>query len=195
MPRIDLGALSIAVALLTGGCATVTGSEMQSVLVSAKDKTGAAVEKAECTLESPKGSWKVVTPGSVMLMRSPEDIQVQCAKVGHVPGLAKLISRAHGGMFANIIFGGGIGALIDHNKGTGYEYPNVVVIIMGETTMIDRRQEIEREQQAAQTQPAVPAPAQTGAPAATRTAAPAPETSSSPNCKPQDSAYGGPARC
>lgn len=147
---------------------------MQSVLVSAKDKTGAAVEKAECTLESPKGNWKVVTPGSVMLMRSPEDIQVQCAKYGHVPGLAKLISRAHGGMFGNIIFGGGIGALIDHSKGTGYEYPNVAVIIMGETTMIDRRQEIEREQQAAQPQPQPAAAGQASTPSSSSCSQPQP---------------------
>lgn len=135
-----------AMMVLTSGCASITGSELQSILVSAKDKSGAVVEKAECVLESPKGIWKVVTPGSVVVMRSAEDMQVKCDKEGQVPGLAKLISRAHGGMFGNIIFGGGIGALIDHSKGTGYEYPNVAVIVMGETVMIDRRTELEAQQ-------------------------------------------------
>jgi len=80
-----------------------------------------------------------------MILRSSEDMDVECTKEGEPIGLAKLISRAHGGMFGNIIFGGGIGALIDHDKGTGYEYPNKVVVILGETVVIDRKAEIETE--------------------------------------------------
>ena len=146
---------ALAPALLASGCATITGSEMQSIMVSARDKNGAAVEKAECLLESPKGKWNVVTPGAVIVSRSADDIQVECKKPGTVSGLAKLISRAHGGMFGNIILGGGIGALVDHDKGTGYEYPNVAVIVMGESTMIDRRD----EEAAQRASGAVPAPA------------------------------------
>lgn len=48
-------------------------------------------------------------------------------------------------MYGNIIFGGGIGAIIDHNKGTGYEYPNIAVITMGDSILIDRKDEVERE--------------------------------------------------
>lgn len=33
-------------------------------------------------------------------------------------------------MFGNIIFGGGIGAIIDHNSGAAYEYPSVIQIVM-----------------------------------------------------------------
>jgi hypothetical protein len=141
MKTMQLAVFSFGLASLGGGCASITGSEMQSVLVSAKTKSGDAVEKAECTLQSLRGIWKVTTPSSVMVVRSADDVDVECSKNGHVSGLAKLVSRAHGGMFGNIIFGGGIGAIIDHNKGTGYEYPNIAVIVMGETTMIDRRDE------------------------------------------------------
>lgn len=153
MGRHGIAVPAIALMLAASGCATITGSELQSIMVSAKEKGGAAVEKAECTLQGPAGKWTVVTPGAVSVARSAEDIQVECKKDGMVPGLAKLISRAHGGMFGNIIFGGGIGALIDHSKGTGYEYPNVAVIIMGETTMIDRRDE-EAAQRAGSPEPA-----------------------------------------
>jgi len=133
--------------LALGGCASITGSELQSIMVTTAEKSGAAVADAECKLESPRGNWTVKTPGSVMVMRSPEDIQVECKKGGAVPGLAKLISRAHGGMWGNIVFGGGIGAIIDHNKGTGYEYPNRAMIVMGESIMIDRKEEVERDEQ------------------------------------------------
>jgi len=138
-------AVAVAFALSLSGCASITGSELQSLLVSTKGKNGESVEKAECALQSPKGAWRVTTPSSVMIVRSADDMQVECKKDGHPAGLAKLISRAHGGMYGNIIFGGGIGALIDHNKGTGYEYPNVAAITMGESILIDRRDEVERE--------------------------------------------------
>ena len=114
-------------------------------MVTTKDKSGTLVQKADCTLQGPKGTWKVTTPGSVMVARSAEDIQVECQKEGSPNGLGKMISRAHGGMFGNIIFGGGIGAIIDHSRGTGYEYPNQVSIIMGETVMVDRRDEQDAE--------------------------------------------------
>lgn len=150
---------ALVVATLASGCASITGSEMQSVLVSTKDKSGSVVEKAECVLQSEKGNWKVVTPGSVIVLRSAEDMQVQCTKEGQVPGLAKLVSRAHGGMFGNIIFGGGIGALIDHSKGTGYEYPNLAVIIMGDTVLIDRKDEVEANLRAGSNTPGQTIPA------------------------------------
>lgn len=137
-------AVAVAFALSLTGCASITGSEMQSLLVSTKGKNGESVEKAECALQSPRGLWRVTTPSSVTIARSADDMQVECKKDGHPAGLAKLISRAHAGMFGNIIFGGGIGAIIDHNKGTGYEYPNVAVITMGDTILIDRRDEVER---------------------------------------------------
>jgi hypothetical protein len=33
-------------------------------------------------------------------------------------------------MFGNIIFGGGIGAIVDHTSGAAYEYPSIFQVIM-----------------------------------------------------------------
>ncbi len=137
------GFLLLPVVLLEVGCATITTSEMQSVMVTARLRSGEPVDKAECTLQSPKGSWKVTTPSSVLVPRDAEDMQVECRKDGAPSGTARLVSRAHGGMFGNIIFGGVIGAVIDHSKGTGYEYPGTVEIVMGESRVIDRANEVE----------------------------------------------------
>ncbi len=49
-------------------------------------------------------------------------------------------------MFGNIIFGGGIGAIIDHNKGTGYDYPNQLPVKMGDSVIVDKRSEIQSDQ-------------------------------------------------
>jgi hypothetical protein len=64
---------------------------------------------------------------------------VTCKKDGLPDGLLKAISRAAGSMFGNIVFGGGIGALIDHSKGTGYDYPDQLPVKMGESVVVDRK--------------------------------------------------------
>ena len=46
-------------------------------------------------------------------------------------------------MFGNIILGGGIGAIIDHNKGTAYTYPTWVQLIFGKSLVFDRSAEKE----------------------------------------------------
>jgi hypothetical protein len=46
-------------------------------------------------------------------------------------------------MWGNLIIGGGIGAIIDHNKGTAYTYPTWVQLIFGKTLVFDRTTEKE----------------------------------------------------
>lgn len=60
-------------------------------------------------------------------------------------------------MFGNIIFGGGIGAIIDHSKGTGYNYPDILPVKMGEAALVDRRDQQQAQQkEAAQSDGATP---------------------------------------
>lgn len=143
--------LSVALAVLIScsGCATITSNEMQTVALNTKTADGQPVEKAKCTLKNDKGTWQADSPGVVAVHRSAEDLMVECKKEGIADGILRAISRAAGGMFGNIIFGGGIGAIIDHNKGTGYDYPNDLPVKMGESTTVDKQQE--KENAAAQT--------------------------------------------
>lgn len=77
--------------------------------------------------------------------RSGENLYVVCSKDGEEAGIDTLISRANGGMFGNILFGGGIGAIIDHNKGTAYSYPDWVRVIMGDNLVYDRKNNKDNE--------------------------------------------------
>jgi len=121
------------------GCATITSSEMQSVTLSAVDHENKPVEGAACKLQNDRGSWETKSPGIVSVRRSSEDLSVECSKEGHPNGILRAISRAAAGMFGNIIFGGGIGAIIDHNKGTGYNYPDALPVEMGKVKVVDRQ--------------------------------------------------------
>ncbi len=90
-------------------------------------------------MQNDKGNWESTSPGFVNVHRSSEDLTVECKKEGLKDGLLKAISRAAGSMYGNIIFGGGIGAIIDHNKGNGYNYPDLLVVEMGKSVIADRK--------------------------------------------------------
>lgn len=122
---------------LTSGCASVTGSPNQSVSVQAREQNGGEVTGAACELTNNKGKWFVTTPGSVMIHRSNDDMQVLCNKTGYEPGRAAVVSETKGSMFGNILVGGGIGAIIDHNTGSAYEYPALIQILMGAFSKIE----------------------------------------------------------
>ena len=127
------------------GCASITGSSDQSLSLTAADKYGIAVEEAKCTLKNDKGGWDVKSPSFVNVRRSAGDLSVVCKKDGFPNGLLKAISRAGGGMFGNIILGGGIGAVIDHSSGKGYNYPDELPVVMGESIVVDRRDTNKRQ--------------------------------------------------
>ncbi len=112
------------------GCASITGTTNQNVSVQAREPTGVEVLGAKCELSNKKGKWFVTTPGTVGISRSNDDVQVSCTKDGFEEGKQGIVSDTKGMMFGNIIFGGGIGAIIDHTSGAAYEYPSLMRVIM-----------------------------------------------------------------
>ena len=134
--------------MLSSGCASIISSDMQSLSVTTHTEKGEIVEKAKCTLKNDKGAWQTESPALVDVRRSAEDLVVECKKDGHPDGLFKAISRAAGGMFGNIILGGGIGAIIDHNRGAGYNYPEKLPVKMGMSVVVDQHEEAESPREA-----------------------------------------------
>lgn len=127
--------------LFASGCATITHDANQQVQIDTYSKNQERIMDAKCSAKNERGEWAVTTPGAVSVHRSAENLIVRCEKDGQEPGTATVISRANGGMFGNILIGGGIGAIIDHNKGTAYNYPSWLKIIMGESLIFDKRDE------------------------------------------------------
>jgi len=71
--------------------------------------------------------------------KSSKDLHISCVSEDiedEAAGTA--ISRAGAGMFGNIIFGGGVGAIIDHNRGTAYNYPEWIQLIFSKKLTFDR---------------------------------------------------------
>ena len=127
----------LAFSALASGCSTLTAdgtSQNLSVMtysVDNKDLVGAS-----CELKNDEGTWSAVTPATVMVHRSNKDLIVKCTKSGYSDARANVVSKTKANMFGNIIFGGGIGAIIDHNNGSAYQYPPVLKMTMGEDKII-----------------------------------------------------------
>jgi predicted secreted protein len=122
---------------LTSGCASITGTTIQSVSVQTVDAAGKEVTGGACELNNKKGKWFITTPGTTTITRSNDDLMVLCKKETYEPGMASVVSAIKGSMFGNILFGGGIGAIIDHNNGSAYEYPATFQVQMGSNKAID----------------------------------------------------------
>ena len=137
--------LALALQSLLTGCASITKDSNQPVKIETYSKSNQAILGAKCTAKNERGEWSATTPNAVNVHRSGQNLLVSCEKEGEVPGIATVISRANGGMFGNILFGGGIGAIIDHNKGTAYSYPDWIRVIMGDNLVFDRKQNKDNE--------------------------------------------------
>ena len=122
---------------IVSGCSTLTGEgTSQNIAVFTYKSDNEMLDGARCQLTNDEGSWTAITPASVMVQRSNKDLVVRCVKNGYSDGQANVVSDTKANMFGNIIFGGGVGAIIDHNNGSAYVYPNTVNITMGQSKMI-----------------------------------------------------------
>ncbi|WP_025869697.1 hypothetical protein [Methylobacillus glycogenes] len=141
---IQLAAV-LAVVSTVSGCATITKDAYQNIQIETYSADNKPVKGIECVARNDRGEWKTYTPGSLNVHRSGENLSVRCAVDGQLDGNGTVVSRANGGMYGNIIFGGGIGAIIDHNKGTAYSYPGWIKVQMGENLVYDRKDEVENQ--------------------------------------------------
>ncbi len=139
---IRLYATLVACIAMTG-CASIVNDSTNPVRFETYGANGVEVKDAECKYENDYGMQVVKTPATVNVRRSSKDLQITCAKAGEADGRGVAISRANAGMAGNIIFGGGIGAIIDHNKGTAYTYPMWVQVVMGKLLTFDRKADVE----------------------------------------------------
>jgi len=116
--------------LLFVGCASITGSKNQPLSVTttydSKPITGAS-----CELNNDKGKWFVTTPGSVIILKSYEDLTVMCKKedTKH-SGVNTFKSANEGSVWGNVLAGGLIGYAVDASSGAGFSYEPVLNVEM-----------------------------------------------------------------
>ncbi|TFY99828.1 hypothetical protein [Ramlibacter rhizophilus] len=132
-----------AAVLFATGCASIVNDTNQAMKIETLGADGKAVAGADCTLSNDYGSTTMRSGSTTQVRRSSKDLDISCKDPGKPEAVARAISRANAGLAGNIIFGGGIGAIIDHNKGTAYTYPTWVQLEFGKTLVFDRQHEKE----------------------------------------------------
>jgi hypothetical protein len=121
------------------GCSTLTSDgTSQNISVFTYGTDNKQLSGAQCEMKNDYGTWTAITPASTMVHRSNKDLIVRCVKEGYADGLANVVSKTKANMWGNIIFGGGIGAVIDHNNGSAYDYPASVNVYMGQSKTIQQ---------------------------------------------------------
>ncbi len=137
--------LILAVALTASlvGCASITNETTHPMKLETKSASGEVLTGADCTLANDYGNVTAKSGGTLPVRRSSKDLDINCKLAGQPDANGRAISRANGGMWGNIVFGGGIGAVIDHNKGTAYTYPTWVQLVFGKSMVFDRSAEKE----------------------------------------------------
>lgn len=135
--------LIVAACVAATGCASVINDTTQPMKVETRTETGEAVTGAECRMANNHGSVSFKSGATVDARRSGEDLEIVCRHPDKPDANARAISRTNGGMLGNIIIGGGIGAIIDHNRGTAYTYPSWVQLVFGKSLVFDRNYETE----------------------------------------------------
>ncbi|WP_308922467.1 hypothetical protein [Janthinobacterium sp. J1-1] len=114
------------------GCATMTGSTEQMVLVQTifdnRQLAGAG-----CILSNDMGKWFVTTPGRIMIRKSQAPLKVDCKKSGS-PAVVmdnQFDATVNGGSaWSNVIFTLGVGYFVDRDTGAAYDYPSTLTVIM-----------------------------------------------------------------
>lgn len=112
------------------GCASITGSRNQPISVTATLQ-GKPVVGANCELMNDKGKWYVTTPGSVVILKSYQDLTATCRKQETKKvGATTFQSANEGSVWGNILAGGIIGYAVDASSGAGFSYPPTLNIEM-----------------------------------------------------------------
>lgn len=135
----------IACCLSFTACASITKDANQPIRVETYNKENKLIEDVKCTAKNDRGEWSTKTPGSLVVHRSGQNLEVKCEQENIEKGYATLVSRANGSMWGNILLGGGIGAIVDHNKGTAYSYPDWIKVILGENLVFDRKTNVDNQ--------------------------------------------------
>lgn len=133
---------AVAISAFTG-CASVVNDSTHPIKVETKTQEGEAVAGADCKLSNDYGVVSMKSGDTAQVRRSSKDLDIVCTDPNNPDANARAISRANAGMWGNIILGGGIGAIIDHNKGTAYTYPTWMQLVFGKTMVFDRTTEKE----------------------------------------------------
>lgn len=122
-------AAAVALLALLAGCASMTGSTEQNVLVQTV-LDHREIAGVGCVLYNDIGKWFVTTPARVTLRKSAGPLRIDCEKSGKGWAYEKVDSKADANIWGNLVLTAGVGLYVDRNTGAGYDYPSILTVVM-----------------------------------------------------------------
>ena len=104
-------------------CSSIVNESHLPINLSFSDNSG-----GECALRNKRESYQTQIPASVLVRRSDDPLVYDCTTSDGRKANGSINSKVGQTMAGNIIFGGGIGAVIDANNDMHHEYPGSFVI-------------------------------------------------------------------
>ncbi|MBC7857536.1 MAG: hypothetical protein H7Z39_01920 [Burkholderiaceae bacterium] len=120
--------LAIGILAINAGCATLIESNQQEVLVQTI-QDHRMLPGVGCVLANDAGRWFVNAPGRVTIQKSSTPLLVDCKKAGAGWGSESFEPAFGSVQWANIATGG-LGFIVDHNSGAGFDYPATLTIVL-----------------------------------------------------------------
>lgn len=118
---------------MLAGCATVSESPMQDVMVRTI-QDNREIGGAGCVLTNDAGRWFVTAPGRVSVKKSAGNLFVDCKKGTVSVGQERFASRANNSAtIGNAATTLGLGYLLDKRTGAGFDYPETLTVLMRPT--------------------------------------------------------------
>jgi len=97
----------------------------QPIYVSTPEAKGAV-----CEFHSPRGAWRVVTPGAIYVPKTRHKLTATCRKAGFRTTTVEIGANFEPWAIGNVFLGGFIGLSVDWSTGAMHEYPDAYVIHM-----------------------------------------------------------------
>jgi uncharacterized protein DUF3108 len=123
--NLRVAAVLIAAVLLPG-CATVVEGTSQSIAVNT-EPAGAA---CRFTRNGQVLGSITDTPGSLIVRKKNDDIDVTCEKPGYQNATAHLRADLAVATFGNVLIGGIVGVILDASTGANFKYDGTVRLVM-----------------------------------------------------------------
>lgn len=115
-------------ALLLAGCATLTESTEQYVMVQTV-LDHQQVAGIGCVLSNDAGRWFVTSPGRVRIRKSTQPLTVDC-RLNDVYAYDQIGPRQNSSRWGNILLTAGTGQFVDRQTGAGFDYPGTLTVLL-----------------------------------------------------------------
>jgi hypothetical protein len=114
----------ILLTLLHSGCSSITKGQTQSIYIDTP-----LCPRASCeTLNADGRDYLPATPGILGIERNSSELNISCNKGKSHQLAVKVKSGANAALWGNIIAGGIIGGVMDAANGSGFDYPEEIII-------------------------------------------------------------------